>query len=149
MTARKFAKVGGVLGACAAVGAAGAYVGDAASSPSASSAATNKAGHAGGARRGPLRALRRAVHADAVVPTKDGSFVTVTLDRGVIEKVDGNALTLKEGTRNATYRTVTLQIPSNAVVRIKRQPGKLSDVQQGQRAIVVHGPKRTLVAVRA
>ena len=149
MTARKIAKVGGVVGACAALGAAGAYVGDAAS-PSNSAAAAAKSKQAGpnGQRRGQLRRLRRAVHADLVVPTKDGKFVNVTVDRGVVEKVDGNSLTLREGTKNATYKTITLDLPSNAVVRIKRKRGKLSDLKVGQRAMVVKGPQRTLVIVR-
>jgi hypothetical protein len=150
MTGRKIAKVGGVIGACAALGAAGAYVGDAASSPSTSSAATTKPKQAGpnGARRGALRPLRRAVHADLVVPTKGGKFVNVTVDRGIVEKVDGTSLTLKEGTKTATYKTITLDLPSNAVVRIKRKAGKLSDVKVGQHAMVVKGPQRTLVIVR-
>ena len=150
MTAPKIAKVGGVIGACAALGAAGAYVGDAVSAPSTSSAATAKAKPAGpnGQRRGPLGRLRRAVHADLVVPTKDGKFVNVTIDRGFVEKLDGNSLTLREGTKQATYKTLRLDIPSDAVVRIKRKPGKLSDIKTGQHAMVVHGPKRTLVIVR-
>ena len=150
MTAPKIAKVGGVIGACAALGAAGAYVGDAVSAPSTSSAATAKAKPAGpnGQRRGPLGRLRRAVHADLVVPTKDGKFVNVTVDRGIVEKVEGNSLTLREGTKNATYKTITIDLPSNAVVRIKRKPGKLSDIKAGQHAMVVKGPDRTAVIVR-
>jgi len=150
MTAPKIAKVGGVIGACAALGAVGAYVGNAASSPPTSSAATAKAKQAGpnGQRRGPFGRLRRAVHADLVVPTKDGKFVNVTVDRGIVEKVEGNSLTLREGTKKATYKTITIDLPSNAVVRIKRKPGKLSDIKAGQHAMVVRGPQRTLVIVR-
>jgi hypothetical protein len=150
MTARKIGKVVGVVAVGAALGAAGAYVGDAASSPSTSSAAAGKAQRPGpnGPRSGPVRRLRGAVHAELVVPTKNGKFVNVTIDRGFIEKLDGNSLTLREGTKHATYKTVTLDIPSDAVVRIKRKPGKLSDIKTGQHAMVVHGPQRTLVIVR-
>ena len=150
MTAGKIARVGGVIGACAALGAAGAYVGDAASAPSTSSAAAAKAKPAGpnGQRRGPSRRLRGAVHADLVVPAKNGTFVNVTVDRGFVERVDGNSLILREGTKQATYKTITLDIPSNAVVRIKRKPGKLADVKAGQHVMVVRGPKRTAVIVR-
>jgi hypothetical protein len=88
------------------------------------------------------------VHADAVVPTKDGRVVTVTIDRGIVQSVSGDQLTLKEGTRKATYKTVTLTIPSNAVVRVNRKAAKLSDVKSGQRAIVIQGPKHTRVVVR-
>lgn len=150
MTAHKIAKVGGVVAACAALGAVGAYVGDAASSPATSSAAAAKAKPTGpnGKRHGPFQRLRRAVHADLVVPTKDGKFVNVTVDRGTVEKVEGYSITLKEGTKTATYKTVTIDLPSNAVVRINRKPGKLSDVKPGQHAMVVKGPDRTAVIVR-
>ena len=146
MTAPKIVTVGGVVAACAALGA---YVGDAASSPSTSSAAPAKAKQAGpNGRRGPFRQLRRAVHADLVVPTKDGKFVNLTVDRGIVQKVEGNSLTLREGTKNATYKTITIDLPSNAVVRIKRKAGKLSDVKAGQHAMIVRGPQRTAVIVR-
>lgn len=150
MRAPKIAKVGGVIGACAALGAVGAYVGNAASSPSTSSAATAKAKHAerNGPRRGPFGRLRRAVHADLVVPTQGGKFVNVAVDRGVVQKVEGSSLTLTEGTKTATYRSITIALPSNAVVRINRKPGNLSDVKAGQRALVVRGPQRTLVVIR-
>jgi hypothetical protein len=150
------AKFGGAVAVCGLLGAGGAYVGSATSAPSSSAAAgSTAAGTKDGARhgllapnrRGPLRPLGRAVHAEAVVPTQGGKFVTVTLDRGAVEKLEGTRLTLKEGTRQATYKTVTLDIPSDALVRINGQAGKLSDVKAGQRAIVVHGPQKTRVVV--
>ena len=150
MPTPKIAKVGGVVAVCGALGAVGAYVGNAASSPSASSAAPANAKQAGpnGHRRGAFGRLRRAVHADLVVATKDGKFVNVTVDRGTVEKVEGNSLTLKEGTKNATYKTVTIDLPSNAVVRVKRKAGTLADVKAGRHAMVVRGPQRTAVIVR-
>jgi hypothetical protein len=146
---RRLAKIGGVAAVCSALGAGGAYIGSA-TSPSSTRAASGKAKRSGQGnrqRRGPLRPLRRAVHAEAVVPTQEGKFVTVTVDRGAVEKVEGNQITIKEGTRQATYKTVTLDVPSDAIVRINRQPGKLSDVKAGQRAIVVHGESKTRVVV--
>lgn len=146
---RKLTKIGGVVALCAALGAGGAYIGSAAS-PSSSSAAGAKAkrgGQHGGKRHGARGPLQRAVHAEAIVPTKGGKFATVTVDRGAVEKVEGSQLTLKEGTRKAAYKTVTLDVPSDAVVRINRQPGKLSDVKAGQRAIVIHGVSKTRVLV--
>jgi hypothetical protein len=150
MKAPNTAKVGGVVAACAVLGAAGAYLGDAASSPSTSSAAASNAKQAGpnGKHRGAFARLRRAVHADLVVPAKGGKFVTVTVDRGTVQSVQGNSITLKEGTKTATYKTITIDLPSNVVVRIKRRPGKLSDVKAGQHAMVVKGPQRTAVIVR-
>ncbi len=146
---RKLAKIGGVVALCGALGAGGAYVGSAAS-PSSSSAAAGKAkpsGKHGGKRGGRMGPLGRAVHAEAIVPIKGGKFATVTVDRGAVEKVEGGQLTLKEGTRQASYKTVTVDVPSDAVVRINRRPGKLSDVKAGQRATVVHGAKKTRVLV--
>src|SRR5438132_429718 len=130
MRTGKMGRVAVVAGTCAALGAGATIAGNAASAPSAGPKAKQAAGPgAGKGRRGPLRTLRRAVHADAVVPTKDGKFVTVTLDRGFVQSLQGDQLTLKEGTRKATYKTVTLTIPSNAVVRYDRHPAKPSDIK--------------------
>src|SRR5207248_9766977 len=100
--------------------AVGAYDDDAASSPSTSTSASAgpcaPAGH-NGKRRGPLGRLRRAVHADLFVPAKGGKFVDVTLDRGVVQQVSSGSITLKEGTKTATYKTVTLALPSDVAVR--------------------------------
>ena len=89
------------------------------------------------------------MHADLVVPAKGGKFVDVTLDRGVVQQVSSSSITLKEGTKTATYKTVAVDLPSNVVVRIDRKAGKLSDVKAGQRALVIKGPKRTLVIARS
>jgi hypothetical protein len=86
-----------------------------------------------------LRPLRRAVHGEAVIPVAGGQFATVTFDRGVVQSVAGNQLTLTEGTAKATYKTVTLAVPANAVVRDNRQPAQLSDVKTGQVAVVSRG----------
>jgi hypothetical protein len=95
-----------------------------------------------------LRGLaRRAVHANLVVATKHG-FVNVTVDRGKVESVSGQQLTLTEGTRKQTYKTLTLTIPSTAKVRDDRHPASLSALRSGQRVIVVTAPRRTLVIAR-
>lgn len=91
--------------------------------------------------------LSRAVHGDAVVHTRAG-FVTVTFDRGVVKSVSGQQLTLTEGTRKATYKTVTLTIPADARIRDNRRKATLSDVKPGQRAVVVQWPQRTVVVAR-
>jgi hypothetical protein len=87
---------------------------------------------------------RRAVHGDLVVRTRNG-FVTITFDRGTVGSVGGQQLTINEGTPKATYKQVVLTIPSNAVVRDNRQKAMLSQLQQGQRVIVVQTPSRTVV----
>ncbi len=136
----KFAAVGA---ACAAIGASAGILGtSAASTPSTASASAAPAGphvrHARGA-------LRRAVHADAVVPAKNGQFVQLTLDRGTVQSVSGQQLTIAEGTKTHTYKTVTLTIPTGAIVRDDRHAAQLSDVKPGQRVAVVQRPGRTLV----
>ena len=88
----------------------------------------------------------RAVHADAVVPTKDGTFATVTLDRGVVKSVSGQDVTLTEGTRTATYKDETITVPGDARVRVLGTPNAtLADVPPGMRAAIVQAPKKTFV----
>ncbi|MGA2011206.1 MAG: hypothetical protein ABSH51_11875 [Solirubrobacteraceae bacterium] len=125
------------LGAGAgAIASAGAATGSTASTP---------AGHA---RLGPLRRFAaRAVQGTAVIHTAHG-FVTVSWNRGTVKSVDGQQLTLVEGTPKAAYRTVTLTIPAGAVVRDNRSTASLSALAPGERAIVVVAPKRTLVIAR-
>ncbi|GAC1573679.1 MAG: hypothetical protein NVS3B18_07170 [Candidatus Dormibacteria bacterium] len=91
-----------------------------------------------------MRWLRHAVHAQLVVPTQQG-FATVTLDRGTVDSVSGDQLSLTEGTPKQTYKTVTLTIPAGSTVRDNRQTASLSSLQPGQRVIVVQGPRRTFV----
>jgi hypothetical protein len=93
-----------------------------------------------------LLSARRAVHAEAVVPKADGTFATWTYDRGKVDSVTGSDLKLTEGTAKATYRTVTLTIPSTARIRVNGRKAALSDVKAGQRVQVVQTPKLTLVA---
>lgn len=112
-------------------------------------AATTQSGHAATKHRAHrLRGLRRfagrAVHGDAVVHTKRG-FVTVTFDRGKVDSVNGQQLTITEGTAKATYKTVTLTIPSSARIRDDRHRASLSDVKPGQRVLVLAAPGRTFV----
>jgi hypothetical protein len=87
------------------------------------------------------------VHGDVVMHTKAG-FRTVTFDRGVVDSVAGQRLKITEGTPKATYKTVTLAIPANAVVRDDKQKSSLSSVKAGQRVLVVTAPNRTLVIAR-
>ena len=97
-----------------------------------------------GFRTGPGFFLGRAVHAEAVLATRDG-FKNLTYDRGTVKSVSGNDLTLTEGKGTVT-KDVTLTIPSDAKVRV---PGKtdatLSDVQTGWKAVVVTLGGKTVV----
>lgn len=95
-------------------------------------------------RRGGLRHLLRAVQGSAVVRTADG-FANVSFERGKVVSVSGRQLTLTEGTPKATYKTVTVTVPANAVVRDNRQTASLSEVKAGQRVLVLTAPRRTYV----
>ena len=121
--------------------------GAATSTTSSSGTAGHPAAKGIGARARGLRRFSHAVQGSAVVHTKNG-FATVTFARGTVDAVNGNQLTIAEGTRTATYKTVTLTIPANAVVRDDRSKATLSSVKAGQRVIVVQAPKRTFVIAR-
>jgi hypothetical protein len=86
-------------------------------------------------------------HGDVVVRTKAG-FFTVTFDRGKVDSVSGRQLTITEGTKKASYKTVTLTIPTGATVRDDRHTASLSDLKAGQRVLVLKAPKRTFVIAR-
>ena len=140
---RKHLRLVLVAASCVAIGAAGSAIATAgaASTSPAPTAKTAKATH-------PRRLLaRRAVHGDLVVATKTG-FATVTFDRGFVQLVDGQQLVIREGTRKATYKTVTLTIPSSAKVRDNGETSTLSSLRIGQRVAVLQGPKQTWVVAR-
>jgi hypothetical protein len=151
MLRNKFVKAGVVAVACGALGTGVAFASSALtpqSSPAQQPPSNNgkhAAAHKGRKGAGPFA---RVVHGDAVVPAQNGQFVNVTFDRGVVQSVQGNTLTLKEGTNNATYKTVTLTIPADAKIRDNKQPAQLSDVKPGQRAAVLLGPGHDRVIAR-
>ena len=131
-----------VAATCLAAGAGAGVIANAGAATSA------KAGtHAGRAGLHPRRLLGRAVHGDVVVATKSG-FQTVTFDRGFAQSVSGQQLTLNEGTKKATYKTITLTIPADARVRDDGTKTTLGNIKSGQHVLVVQGPKRTLVIAR-
>lgn len=140
---RRYWKLGALALSCVAIGAGASVIADAGAATS--HAATGKAA----ARALRPRALaRRAVQGDVVVATKGGKFVTVTFARGVVSSVSGQQLTIAEGTKKATYRTVALTIPATARVRVNRQLGTLAGVKAGQRVMVIQAPQRTWVIAR-
>jgi hypothetical protein len=138
----KHIRVLALAASCTALGAGVSVITNAGAASTNSSAQNGQAKHA--KRAGLRRALGRAVHGDLVIPTKTG-FAKATLDRGFVQSVSGPQLTLREGTKTSTYKTVTLTIPAGASVRDNRQAATLSDLKPGQRALVLQGPKRTLV----
>ncbi len=140
---RKHSRLLLVAVACAALGAGASAI---ATAGAATGASTHPATHK--ARTGALRRFAaRAVQGSVVVHTKRG-FVTVSFTRGKVDSVNGRQLTITEGTRKASYKTVTLSIPANALVRDNRQKATLSQLTAGQRVTVVNAPRRTLVVAR-
>ncbi|MGI8558778.1 MAG: hypothetical protein ACR2ND_10810 [Solirubrobacteraceae bacterium] len=139
----------GIASAALGVGAGAAALGSAsAAGPHQPTAHQARLGGKGGGKRGgrgPLKLLRRAVHADAVIVANGGKFVPVTFDRGIVQSVAGNQLTLTEGTKQASYKTVTLTVPADAIVHNDRALSQLSSIKPGQRAFVFVGPKHTRV----
>lgn len=144
---RRHSRIALVALACVSLGAGASAIASAAATTSSPARAAHAHRHHHGLKGRGMRLVRRAVHAQLVVPTKHG-FVNVTIDRGKVNSVSGDQLTLTEGTRTQTYKTVTLTIPAGAKVRDNRQPASLSSLQPGQRAIVVQAPKRTFVIAR-
>jgi hypothetical protein len=149
---RTHARLLAVAVSCLALGAGASVIASAGAATTNSRSGATPAGKAAKAhpraRRAALRLARGAVHVEAVVHTKSG-FRTVTLDRGYVESVSGDTLTLREATRNATYRTVTITVPSTARVRNQRRPATLSQLSAGEHVVVVQGLKRTWVIARA
>ena len=130
--------------ACVAAGAGAGAIATAGAAGT-STATTTSNSHAARAARGAL--VRRAVQGDAVVATRSG-FATVTFNRGFVQSVSGQQLTIREGTKQHTYKTVALTIPASAKVRDNGQSASLSQLTSGQRVGVVQGPQRTWVIAR-
>jgi hypothetical protein len=142
---RRYWKLGALALSCVAIGAGASLIANAGAATSAGTA--TGAHRAGQALR--ARALaRRAVEGDVVVAGKGGKFVAVTFARGAVSSVSGQQLTIAEGTKKATYRTVTLTIPTTAHVRDDRHLAALSDLKPGQRVMVIQAPQRTWVIAR-
>ena len=139
---RKHLKLIGVAASCAAIGAGASAIASAGAATGTTAPA--KAAHAAKAGLGPRRLIARAVHAEVVVHTKAG-WGTVTLDRGVVQSISSQQLTINEGTAKASYKTITLTIPASARVRVNTHKATLVDVKAGQRVVVIQAPKRTLV----
>jgi hypothetical protein len=86
------------------------------------------------------------VHADAVVPNDKGGFDMVTMDRGSFSSLSGDRLTITEGTKSATYKTVTITIPANATVRRNDEKAQLTDLKTGDEVVALQSPNGTMVA---
>ena len=85
------------------------------------------------------------VHSESVVPNEKGGFDTVTMDLGTFSSLSGEQLTITEGTKSATYKTVTLTIPGDASVYRNGEKARLSDIKSGDTVTVTQSPSGTMV----
>jgi hypothetical protein len=143
-------RMGAVGAVCALVGGAAGIAASSASSPTQTKAAGASAVIAEGPGPwfgfGPLAdAAGPPVHSENVVPNKKGGFDSVTMDRGSFSSLSADQLTITEGTKTATYKTVTLTIPSGATVRRNGEAAKLSDLKSGDTVMVLQSPQGTVV----
>jgi hypothetical protein len=131
---------------CALAGsAAGIAVTSASTSKTQGSAQAMRDGDGPG-RLGALGIGGPPVHEELVVPNSSGGFETVTMDQGTFKSLSGSQLTITEGTQTATYKTLTLNVPSNATIVRDGQTAKLSDIKTGDVVRVVKAPSATRVA---
>jgi hypothetical protein len=135
---------------CVALGAGASVIATAgATSSSSASTAGSAAAHPRAARLlARWRAYGGAVQGELVVNTKTG-WKTVSFERGFVQSVSGNTLTLREATRKATYRTVTLTIPAGSRVRNQGRPSSLAQLTSGEHVLVLQAPAQTFVIARA
>ncbi len=158
MSIRNHWKLGAVALSGLAIGAGASAItsAGAATSPGASTSGGAGAGAAvsasatqpaGPARITLRRPAARTVAGDLTVETKAG-FVAVTFERGFVRSVSGQQLTLSEGTRKATYKTVTVTIPTTARVLDNGSTATLAKLTSGQHVLVFKGPNPTVVRAR-
>jgi hypothetical protein len=89
-----------------------------------------------------------AVHSVSVVSDKAGtSFITLTSDRGMVKSVDSAAgtITIDEGTKSATYKTLTLTVPSGAKVIRDGKTASLAEIKAEDNVSVSSSTEGTTV----
>jgi len=89
-----------------------------------------------------------ALHSVSVVPDKAGtSFITLTSDRGTVKSVDsaGATITIEEGTKSATYKTLTLSVPSGAKVIRDGKTASLGEIKAEDHVSVSSSTEGTTV----
>jgi hypothetical protein len=93
------------------------------------------------------KVARHSVSGDVVVDTKQG-FQTISFERGTVDSVSGDQITITEGGPKAAQRQETITIPATARVRDDGKQASISSVSAGQRVLVLTLPKRTVVVAR-
>jgi hypothetical protein len=130
----------GVAALCAALGTAGGIASSGAASSTSKKANSTRQGPPGGPPGG------HAVHEDAVVLNKAGTaFINATEDSGSVVSVSGDQLTIKEGTKSVTYKTLTLTIPSGTTIKRNGSTAQLSELKAGDHVHVTKSSDGTTV----
>lgn len=75
----------------------------------------------------------RFLHADGVGMNREGETVDVRMQKGIIEQVDGDSITLK----SADGFTSTYAIDDQTFVRERKREAAVSDLEEGEMARVV------------
>src|SRR5947209_2339441 len=126
--------------ACAGIGVIVGIAGAAAAPSSKKSTATSPSpptfrwhmGPAGAPPRGGPGGAGPAVHEDAIVLNRAGTaFIHESEEAGSVVSVSGDQLTIKEGIGKVTYKTVTVTIPSGAIIVRNFAKATLSDLKAG------------------
>jgi hypothetical protein len=92
--------------------------------------------------------MRGAVHSVSVVLNRKGdAFITQTTDSGTVQSVDTGAgtITIVEGVKGVTYKTVTLTIPSEATVVLDGKSSSLGSIVADDHAVVSSSSEGTTV----
>jgi hypothetical protein len=144
---RSKTRIGTILLCCALAGGAAAALEGTASATRVSARAADRLP----ALHGPWSWQASAglpVHAVSVVPNQAGNgFVTLTIDAGQITSVGTGTIVLREGTKQLTYATPSLTIPSNSTITLDGKGVSLDQLAIGDSAFVSSSPEGT--AVRA
>ena len=142
----------GVLCAAGGVGAGAVASATASTSHSATPTAHHASAKPGKARqhariRDLRKVARHSVSGNVTVDSKQG-FKTISFERGTVDSVSGDQMTITEGAPKATQRQETITVPSTAHVRDNGKKASMSSVSAGQRVLVLNLPKRTVVVAR-
>ena len=92
--------------------------------------------------------MRGAVHSVSVVLNGKGdAFITQTTDSGTVQSVDTGAgtITIVEGVKGVTYKTVTLTIPSEATVVLDGKSSSLGSIVAEDHVVVSSSSEGTTV----
>jgi hypothetical protein len=142
---KKIAIAGGVCAAVAGIGTAAVATSGSSTTPGAAASSAATGDHSAAKGRG-LRVLRHALHAQWVTKGKDNAYVTHDAIRGTVTAVSATSITVQAEDRNSDTFTVN----ADTLVRIrangKGAKGAISQVHNGDKALVVGTGTITLTA---